>query len=390
MRYNFKAFFRFLHRSFLNYRGTNYRLTTKRLGVLLLALVIYIPVELVTWMGLILDEIFFRGYREMEVRQPIFIIGNPRSGTTFLHRLLAKDRRHFLSMKTWEIFIAPSVLMRKFLKALARAGRAVGAPIQRRLRRLERDWQRENVVHRLAIHAPEEDEYLFIHIFSCLKIWSFAAMLEEARPYVYFDSEMDPEEKDRILDFYARMLQRHLFMHQGEGSHYLAKNPNFSPMVDSLLDRFPDAKFIYLVRNPLEAVPSHLSLKEKEWKMLGSPLEPYASREFIVESSEHWYTYPLQRLEEEGDEAYMVVNFHDMVDHPGETVRRIYEWCGLEITPAYEEELWKATRRSQNHESDHQYSLGEMGLEREELVSRFRQLFDRYGFSTGVAERNGS
>jgi hypothetical protein len=35
-----------------------------------------------------LDRVFFRGYRKQPIDRPIFIVGNPRSGTTFLHRLL--------------------------------------------------------------------------------------------------------------------------------------------------------------------------------------------------------------------------------------------------------------------------------------------------------------
>jgi hypothetical protein len=339
-------------------------------------------VQVIIWLGLIIDEVFFAAYRDIQVKEPVFIVGNPRSGTTFLHRLLAKDAENFLTMKTWEIFIAPSVFMRKVLKTLARAGRAVGAPIQRRLRQMEREWQRENVIHKLAIHAPEEDEYLLVHIFSTLKIWSFAAMIDEAMPYVYFDSRMDPKQKERILDFYTRCLQRHLYMHQKEGRHYLAKNPNYSPMVDTLLSRFPDAKFIYLVRNPLDAVPSHLSLKEYEWQMLGNPLEPYASREFIIESSLHWYTYPLERLEEEADDRYVVVNFNDLVGHTRETVREIYQRLGFEISPTYDHILREATERSRSHESDHEYSLQEMGLEWEQMVNTFRPVFERFGFDT--------
>lgn len=360
-------------------------MTPKRLGILLVSLGLYLPVQVIIWLGLIVDEFFFTGYQNIQVKEPVFIIGNPRSGTTFLHRLLAKDTENFLTMKTWEIFIAPSVFMRKVLKTLARAGRAVGAPIQRRLKRMERDWQRENVIHKLAIHAPEEDEYLLIHIFSTLKIWSFAAMIDEAMPYVYFDSRMDPKQKNRILDFYTRCLQRHLYMHQREGHHYLAKNPNYSPMVDSLLSRFPDAKFIYLVRNPLDAVSSHLSLKEYEWQMLGNPLKPYASREFIIESSLHWYTYPLERLEEEAEDRYVVVNFNELVAHTRETVRDIYQCLGFEISPTYDQILREATERSRSHESDHEYSLQEMGLEREHMVKTFQTVFDRFGFDTRMS-----
>jgi len=132
---NGKAFRRFLFKSFFKNKGTHYRLTSKRLGILLLSLVIYLPAELIIWSGLTLDEIFYPAYREIKIKQPVFIIGNPRSGTTFLQRLLAKDSHSFISMRTWEIFGAPSILMRKVFHIAAKIGRALGVPISKRRNR---------------------------------------------------------------------------------------------------------------------------------------------------------------------------------------------------------------------------------------------------------------
>ena len=41
-----------------------------------------------------LDHVFYPRHRKQAIDRPIFIIGNPRSGTTFLHRLLTRSRRH--------------------------------------------------------------------------------------------------------------------------------------------------------------------------------------------------------------------------------------------------------------------------------------------------------
>jgi hypothetical protein len=384
--FNGKAFGRFLFKSFLKNRGTHYRLTAKRMGVLLLSLGIYLPVELITWAGLMLDDLLFPEYREVEVRQPIFIIGNPRSGTTFLQRLLAKDVDNFFSMKTWEIFAAPSLTMRKIILEGVKVARGVGMSVTKRIKRLERLWAEGNVIHRLALRAPEEDEYLFIHIFTAMKVWSFAAMVEEALPFVYYDHRMPAGEKQRMMDFYEACLQRHITFHRGTQKHYMAKNPNFSPMITTLLDRFPDAKFIYLVRNPLEAVPSHLSLKEREWQMLGMPLKEYASREFILESSEYWYNYPLEILEGLPEDQALIVNFDEMVADAENTVKKIYSRFGFKVSPAYQQILVEETQKARNHESQHEYSLEGLGLSAEELRVRFATIFERFDFP----QRDGS
>jgi hypothetical protein len=380
--FNFGGLARFSFKQFFRSRGKPYRLSPKRVGLLLLAYPIYVLVELVTWLGFLMDELFFPGYRDVEIKEPVYIVGNPRSGTTFLQRLLARDEDTFISMRTWEMLIAPSITARKILWAVSSLDRRIGSPLAKVLGMLEEGWQEENVVHRIAVRAPEEDEYLLVHIFSTLKIWLYVAMLDEAAPYTYFDSEMPQKEKNRIVTFYKRCLQRHLFAHGESGRHYLAKDPHFSPWVDTLYKAFPDTKIIYLARNPLDMIPSYISLKEREWQLLGNPQEAYGSREYVLNMARHWYDYPLDRLDRAPQDSAIVIDFDDLVTDARAVVTRIYERFGLELSPAYDEILHQATKRARSHESEHEYSLQEMGLTRERIVSEYRQVFERFAFDT--------
>jgi len=380
--FNFKDFARFTYKSLFKSGDTNYRLTPKRVGVLALAYPIYLLVELVVWLGFLLDEIFFRGYREERIRQLVFIVGNPRSGTTFLQRLLARDEATFNAMRTWEMLLAPSIITRKMVGAVSALDRRLGSLVHRLMGMLEESWQEDNVVHRIALRAPEEDEYLLVHIFSTLKIWLYAAMLDEAGQYTYFDSRMPEDEKERIMTFYTRCLQRHLYAHGVGDEHYLAKNPHFSPMVDTLYQYFPDVKIIYLARNPLDMIPSYISLKEREWQLLGDPVEEYGSREYILDMAQHWYRYPLERLERAPQDSYIVVDFHDLVNNARRTVIEIYDRFGIEMSPTFDQILQRATESARNHESEHEYTLEEMGLNREQIVTGFEDVFERFDFET--------
>jgi hypothetical protein len=151
-------------------------------------------------------------------------------------------------------------------------------------------------------------------------------------------------------------------------------------MIDTLDKQFPEAKFIYLIRNPLEAVPSHLSLKEREWQMLGSPLKDYACRDFILDASEHWYNYPLQRLKDFPRDRAIIVQFDDLVSNAEKTVREIYNRFGFELSPGFQEILRQETLRARNHQSQHNYSVEEMGIERAELEKRFKQVMSEFNF----------
>ena len=68
-----------------------YRVINKTFGVRFRPLGTFVMLQLrqaisATTLGL--DNVFYRRYRKQPIDRPIFIVGNPRSGTTFLHRLL--------------------------------------------------------------------------------------------------------------------------------------------------------------------------------------------------------------------------------------------------------------------------------------------------------------
>jgi hypothetical protein len=132
MPFDFRGLARFLGFSLFRSRATNYRLTPKRVGWLALFCPGYPLLAIVTWAGLLLDEILFPRHRSQAVHRLVFIVGNPRSGTTVLYHLLARDEQ-FTCMGTWEIFFAPSITMRRACKGAAAVDRLLGGPLQRLL-----------------------------------------------------------------------------------------------------------------------------------------------------------------------------------------------------------------------------------------------------------------
>ena len=352
-----------------------------------MALIIYVPVEIVVWTGFILDEILYPKYHDIQINQPVFIIGNPRSGTTFLQRLMARDTANFLSMRTWEIFGSPSIITRRLVRGIVRIGRVFGIPVARRIQKLEELWKEDDRIHRLRLRAPEEDEYLFVHTFSTLKIWSFASLEDESDPYIYYDLKLSEKDKQRNMSYYESCVQRHYYYHGQLKKKYLSKNPNFTPAIRTLLEQFPDAKFIYMIRNPLKAVPSHISLKDREWRLLGSPLKRYACADFIMESSEHWYNYPLKVLESIPQDQAVIVRLDDLIQDVEKTVMRIYDQFGLSMTEEFRSLLEYKAEQARNHRSQHKYSMLEMGLSEQEMADRFGSIINRFGFGEGIETR---
>ena len=79
----------------------------------ILFLIHYPVLLIINRIFLFLDYILVPEFEKAKVKEPVFIMGVNRSGTTFFHKLLAKSNQ-FSTSKTWDLII-PSLSLRKFL-----------------------------------------------------------------------------------------------------------------------------------------------------------------------------------------------------------------------------------------------------------------------------------
>ncbi len=385
MPFDFRNFAKFTWIALFKSEGTHHRLTPKRAGALVAFYLLFPLVELAHWTGFLLDDILCADYRSEEINQPVFIVGHPRSGTTFLHRLLAKDTYNFTTMRLWEALLAPSIVQRQIVKALARIDRRLGAPLGKSTAAWDKRLQVGNVMHKVALRKPEEDQFLFLHIWSSLAIWTFSAISDQATSDIHFDAKMPSEDKKRIMGFYRRCIQRHLYAHRTRQSrpvHYLAKDPSASPKVDTILRTFPDAKIIYLVRNPLDTIPSYISLLNYTWRLFGATLGDHGSRDYVLQIARHWYRYPLERLKCAPQDSYAIVRYNDLLQDPERTVADVYSRFGLETSPAFAHLLRNEATNARAYRSKHRYSLKHLRLTRQQIVEEFADIFESFDFDT--------
>ena len=377
MTFNLKLFVRLTFRSFFGVKTTHGRLTPKRLRALAVFYFLFPILETAAAIGFFLDGIFYRGYRRQRVKNPVFIIGNYRSGSTLLHRLLASDRRTFSSMITWEIYFAPSITQRKVLRALGMVDRWLGRPIRRFLDTWENRIVGPIDIHKMRLSDPEEDEGLFLFVWAGLFVWFFFPFIQRDYPFHRFDTDIPAPQRRRIMRFYRNCIKRHLFYH---GGTYLAKNPALSPKVDSLFECFPDARIIYLARNPLEVLPSEISWLSFCWRFFSDPRERYPFRDFVLKMTKHWYTDSIKRLENHPTDSYRIIRYDDLVGEPEKTVRGIYSWLGVRMGEGVDEILREVTSRNARFKSNHIYSLEEVGLTREFVLREYADVFETFNF----------
>jgi hypothetical protein len=326
----------------------------------LLAWPFFCLLQLMHWVGFVLDDVLFRGWRGVEVEAPVFVLGPPRSGTTHLHHVLSSDERT-TTFRLWECLFGLSVTARKLLLALGRLDRAMGRPLARTSRWLGRRLAGSmDEVHPLAMDAPEEDFLALMPTAQCFLLvvaWPGARWLwDTAR----LDACADAEERGQLMRYYRACVQKHLYVH-GRERRFLSKNASFSGMAEALLETFPDARILACNRAPDKTVPSQLSAIEPGLKVAGFASMPVWLRDRFIELLRDYYRN-LYRVAREHPDRVVIVDNADLRDRLEPAVRAAFDALGLEITTRFGARLAAAGKASRNFRSGHRYTLAQYGL----------------------------
>lgn len=346
--------------------------SSRRLVFLLLAYPLFLCLQAVHWIGLLADECFFRGYRQVTVRRPVFITGVPRSGTTFLHRTLAADRERFTSLATWEAVLAPSITERKCLTALASLDRRLGGFARRGLDAALRcvcgDFDK---IHPVSLDAPEEDYLALLPAGGCFLL----ALAFPSSRSLWGLTRLDqapPGEQARLLRFYRALLQRHLY-HHGASRTLLSKNAAFASWVPALRETFPDARFLICVREPTEALSSQLSSLHDARRLFG--IDP-SGRWVVGEFTRLWghlYALVASLAEEEKSAALAIVAQCDLAADPRSTIRAALKLADIDIHGPLE----AALQRLRAHPgSAHRHGLTEETMHSREIQDCARPAYE--------------
>ena len=370
MKLNLKLYLKSLWVSLFKSKGTPGKLTPKRFFIVTFIYLLYPLWYFSIRLAYGLDQLFYPSYQNQTIDQPIFIIGNFRSGTTLLHRLIAKDPQ-FTGMKAWEIYIAPSIIQRKLIHWILKLNDVIGNPIGKIIQSFENSLKKYNYMHSTSLTEIEEDSQIFLHIWSTYDLFAFFPFPELIRPYIYYDEEVPDDQKEQEMTYYQEVLKRHIYANKGK--RYISKSPQYSPKVKTLHKKFPDAKFINLVRSPANVIPSSVSMFSNHWKTYGDPEEEYPleASETIQEQAKYWYLYPHQYLKRLPPEQYFVLRYKDLVSDPKAAVEAIYERFGIDLSPEYEKILIIESERARRYKSHHKYSMEKMGINQEELEQDF-------------------
>jgi omega-hydroxy-beta-dihydromenaquinone-9 sulfotransferase len=312
-------------------------LSLRRMLFLLPGYPLFLGLQLLHWIGFLCDELFFADYRRIKVRDPVFVLGIPRSGTTFLHRTLATDQEQFTSLSTWEATLAPSITERKLISSLAAADRAIGAPFKRLLDRLLRGTTGGfNNIHAVELRAPEEDYLCLLPTGSCFILLLAFPFASELRQLAHLH-EMPEAERDQLMQFYQRLLQRHLYAHPGK--RLLSKNAAFTTWGPALQSTFPEAKFLVCLREPVSALSSQLSALAPARRAFGTDPDGSTTAACFSEIYAGGYAALARFVASCPSEQTALIAQADLKAAPTPTIQAALEQIGVTPSPATQQSL---------------------------------------------------
>ena len=311
------------------------------------------------------ERLFYgRKLRQTDVPQPVFIIGHWRSGTTLLHNLLSLDQQFVTPSLYQTVFPAHFLVSQRFL-----------APMTARFLPPKRPMDEIPVT---GWDMPQEDE-IAICLLSLVSPYLMLAFPDHRAAYEKFLDlrQVSDDVRERWKETFLGLLKK-VVLHQ-EGRRPLLKSPTHSYRIPLLLELFPDAKFVHIVRNPYRVIMSSLHLRRITFSDNAFYSPSFANIEDDVFAL---YERCFERLEEDlpllGPNQLHELRLEDLeCDIPGE-LARMYSALNLPGYSALEQAVSSRlpTLRSFKKNAFHLSDDLQKQIER-----RCRRVFDRYGYA---------
>lgn len=315
------------------------------------------------------DRQLYPNIASQEIRQPLFIVGLPRSGTTVLHRLLAADPEH-RSPLMWEVRSpSPPTLVDE----------------KRRIQRARQSCKFFNwlvptfrYVHAIGPEVPQE----------CVSLTTptFLSDQFDAMYYVpsyrawFFRQDLRP-----AYEYHRRFLQHLQFRRAAD--RWILKAPTHMFALPALLSVYPDALFVQTHRTPVDAMASVSSLVTILRRAFSDAVDAFT----IYREAIQYWSLTMDKFLNERDrldsERICDVDFDQICRDPIAAVRRIYDHFGWSLSPDAEQSMRAlVASQARGQSGNHRYHLSQFGSSPEEVLSAFVPYCERFGLSSTAGE----
>jgi hypothetical protein len=310
---------------------------------------------------------------EGELRRPIFIVGLPRTGTTILHELMARDPANRVPM-TWEVMHPWPPPERSSYESDPRIAR-----VEKHFARIDRVLPGFKTMHPMGAERPQECVAITAHDFASLmyhtthNVPSYQAWLEA--------SDLRP-----VYVSHRRQLQ--YLQWRCPGERWVLKSPGHLWALDALLAVYPDACIVQTHRDPLKVVSSLTSLITLLRSLASDRIDP-------VEIGADWTQRLAQGLRSAlevrerrlvGRERVFDMHFSEFIGNEIGMIRRIYAHFELELSDEAEKRMRRyLAENPRDQHGTHRYMLADAGLDPDVERRRFASYQERFGIDSEPA-----
>jgi len=308
-----------------------------------------------------------------EIRQPLFIVGLARSGTSILHELLAQDPRH-RSLLGWEArYPCPPL-------------EDANDRSDPRIRRAQFDlslWSRlvpvYQAMHEKGALIPTECGDITCHSFRGDR----PAALYQVPGYASFIAELDIRP---AYEIHKRILQ--ILQSKQKRERWLLKNPAHMNWLDTLISVYPDARIVQTHRDPLQSMGSTVSLVSAIRWMRTEKIDPELVKLAFGPAYYETQLYKVMAQRDRGElpaAQLFDVRFQDMMSDPFDTIGGLYDYFGWDFTAEAEARMQKyLAAKPRGKFGKHVYSFHDLGLDLETERARYVAYQERYGVESEV------
>ena len=308
------------------------------------------------------------------IEQPIIAFGEARSGTTVLQMLLGCDHDSRL-LEFWEA-MRPS------------PPPGVSDTVERR-RQADDDWREIlDLIPKWLVSHPY-NAMLGRNPPECERLWAFdfRAIPPTAWwrvPDLNFPAVRLPRDDARQYEIHTMMLQ-HL-QYQTPWRRWVLKGVTHQHRLPALLNVYPDAVFVWIHRDPLQAIASRFELQAQIYEAISGTLDRAAFAASVVEQSVANFA-ATANSPEAGDSRIHHLVYQEFMSDPFGTVHDLYDRAGIPFTAQFDAAMrdWSAANPS-NRFGRFTYSIDALDIDVHGLDQLLQPYRERFGIPRETKE----
>lgn len=300
--------------------------------------------------------------RQPLAQPPLFILGHWRTGTTLLHELLIRDERHsypttYQCLAPHHFLLSERFFTRHFQWLL---------PSRRPMDNMPAGWDR-----------PQEDEFAL-------------CMMGQPSPYLRIAfpnrpqkgpdgleiEELSPRAQGQWKQAFLGFLKRVSFR---SNRRLVLKSPTHTCRIPTLLELFPGARFVHIVRNPYAVFPSTVNLWKTLYETHGMQVPTFDGlEERVLDTFVRMY----DRLEKDRSlipsGQFHELRYEDLIANPMGRMRALYDALGLGGFDKAQARMEQYLAKNASYRTN-RYSTLSPRL-RDEIARRWGPVIRRYGY----------